>query len=236
MTNEKHICQSCAMPMTEADFGRNADGTPNSEYCKYCMKDGELGDCTLEQMIDICSDIDVRDGRAADKEAAASMYRALLPMLKRWGGTGAMEYETVMLDEMIIEGVSCTTSNTAPDMQAKIGGLWQKLYGENIPDKLTNKTNPFVYGVYSNYSSDFTGEYTFTAGCPVTCAQDMEGISSVVIPSGKYAKFIVHGDMVKDVAAFWCRLWVMNLNRAYTADFEEYVGEHDFNIYISLAD
>ena len=32
---ELKICQSCGMPMeSEDDFGTNADGSPNSDYCK----------------------------------------------------------------------------------------------------------------------------------------------------------------------------------------------------------
>lgn len=42
MTNSK-ICQSCAMPMTAADHGTNADGTPSTDFCKFCMKDGKWG-------------------------------------------------------------------------------------------------------------------------------------------------------------------------------------------------
>jgi hypothetical protein len=34
------ICQSCSMPLEkEEDYGTNADGTKNNEYCVYCFKD-----------------------------------------------------------------------------------------------------------------------------------------------------------------------------------------------------
>ena len=39
--NQK-FCQSCAMPMTDEQFGTNADGSKNEDYCIYCFKDGEL--------------------------------------------------------------------------------------------------------------------------------------------------------------------------------------------------
>lgn len=36
------ICQSCGMPLTSPEqFGKNADGTANSDYCVYCCPDGE---------------------------------------------------------------------------------------------------------------------------------------------------------------------------------------------------
>jgi len=37
------ICKSCGMPMCRPeDFGTNADGTPNNDYCVHCCKDGKL--------------------------------------------------------------------------------------------------------------------------------------------------------------------------------------------------
>lgn len=48
---EKHLmpgqlpqfCQSCGMPLTkDDDCGHNSDGSINFDYCKYCLKDGEI--------------------------------------------------------------------------------------------------------------------------------------------------------------------------------------------------
>ena len=36
------FCQSCGMPLTSAeDFGTNADGSTNFDYCRYCYQDGK---------------------------------------------------------------------------------------------------------------------------------------------------------------------------------------------------
>lgn len=79
------ICQSCGMPMTEEEhFGKNADGTKNEEYCCYCLRDGELGECTLEQMLDICAPIEVEQGRAKTLEEARERYGKYLLTLGRW--------------------------------------------------------------------------------------------------------------------------------------------------------
>ena len=49
------ICQSCGMPMTQDDYATNKDGSLNSDYCKYCYKDGEFIDkVTMEEYIDMC--------------------------------------------------------------------------------------------------------------------------------------------------------------------------------------
>ena len=37
-----------------------------------------------------------------------------------------MDYEMVTLEEKIAVGVSARTNNTAPDMGAVIGGLWNR--------------------------------------------------------------------------------------------------------------
>lgn len=82
---EMKICQSCGMPMTEEEhFGKNVDGTRNEEYCCYCIHDGELGECTLEQMLDICAPIEVEQGRAKTLEEARERYGKYLLTLKRW--------------------------------------------------------------------------------------------------------------------------------------------------------
>ena len=51
---ENKFCQSCGMPITsEEQFGRNADGSKNEEYCSYCYRDGAFTEnCTMDEMID----------------------------------------------------------------------------------------------------------------------------------------------------------------------------------------
>ncbi|MBQ8632576.1 MAG: zinc ribbon domain-containing protein [Lachnospiraceae bacterium] len=79
------ICQSCGMPLLEEEhFAKNADGTKNDKWCCYCFHDGELGECTLEEMIDICAPIEVRDGRCKTLEEAKEQLRQFLPTLERW--------------------------------------------------------------------------------------------------------------------------------------------------------
>lgn len=79
------ICQSCGMPMQEEEhFGKNGDGTRNETYCCYCMKDGVLGECTLEEMIDICARLDVEDGRCKTLEEAKAAEGQYLATLDRW--------------------------------------------------------------------------------------------------------------------------------------------------------
>jgi hypothetical protein len=50
------FCQSCGMPLEKSvkgeDFGTNADGAKNNDYCAYCYKDGKFTqDVTMDGMI-----------------------------------------------------------------------------------------------------------------------------------------------------------------------------------------
>ncbi|MBE5962083.1 MAG: AraC family transcriptional regulator [Lachnospiraceae bacterium] len=146
-----------------------------------------------------------------------------------------MEYEVVNLDEKIVAGVSARTSNDAPDMGSVIGELWNKLYQGGIGAGIKNKVNTYAIGLYSDYEGD---SYCVTAGNEVSSKEGNEGVSLKVIPAGRYAKFLVHGDMMTVVAQAWEEIWKTPLDRSYKADFEEYLNADaqnaDVALYISL--
>ena len=127
-----------------------------------------------------------------------------------------MEYEIVNLEEKKAVGISAVTNNKSPEMPKIIGGLWdefyKKVYGE-INDKANNKS----IGMYHKYQPN----------------------EVITIPSRKYAKFIVKGNVVTAVQEFWQKVWNMNLDRSFVCDFEEYQAGDDMDnmeihMYISL--
>jgi len=83
---DKKICQSCAMPMENAeDFGTNADGSRNEDYCKYCYVGGAFeGECTMDEMIETCVPFSLEAGAYKDADEARAAMRASFPALKRW--------------------------------------------------------------------------------------------------------------------------------------------------------
>ena len=86
MENEK-MCQSCGMPLKEeSDFGKNADNTPNDEYCCHCFPNGTFPNPneTLEEMIETCVPFVVEAGECPDEASARKMLQEFLPTLKRW--------------------------------------------------------------------------------------------------------------------------------------------------------
>lgn len=151
-----------------------------------------------------------------------------------------MEYEVVDLKEKIVVGLCARTNNNAPDMGMVIGGLWQRFYQNGIHDAIKNKKNEKALGIYTDYAGNEMDDYTAEVGCEVTAAKDLPGGTvTTVIPAGRYARFVVKGDMQKAVAEFWMQLWKLNLNRSFCCDFEEYQDCEEENatihIYIGLA-
>lgn len=150
-----------------------------------------------------------------------------------------MEYEIVNLEEKIIVGPIAVTNNDSPDMGMIIGGLWEKFYQGGIYAGIRNKKNDKSMGIYTDYADDEKGDYSAMAACEVENAEQVpDGAAVRIIPGGKYAKFVVTGDMHKAVAEFWLKLWSMDLPRAYVCDFEEYqngdMENAEIHIYIGL--
>lgn len=78
------FCQSCAMPMTDDDFGTEKDGSKSEEYCKYCYQNGEFtSDITMEEMIDFCVP-KTAEATGMSEEEARKMSEEFFPQLKRW--------------------------------------------------------------------------------------------------------------------------------------------------------
>ena len=82
---EQTFCQSCAMPLSDDLRGTEADGSPSPHYCKYCYDKGKFTqDMTMEEMIDSCASICVREGGYPDEETARREMMKFFPQLKRW--------------------------------------------------------------------------------------------------------------------------------------------------------
>jgi hypothetical protein len=80
------FCQSCSMPMTKPeDFGNDADGSQNSDFCHYCFQNGRFTepDITMERMIEKCAAI-LEQMQVSDIEIEQT--KKFIPMLRRWRG------------------------------------------------------------------------------------------------------------------------------------------------------
>lgn len=79
------FCGSCGMPLeNQGDFGANADGSINRDYCHFCFKAGEFTDpdISMEQMIDRIVGFAVQ--MKIPEAQARDMAKTFIPTLQRW--------------------------------------------------------------------------------------------------------------------------------------------------------
>ncbi len=65
------------------DFGTNADGSKNNEYCRYCFQEGKFTEpnITVKQMIEKCAGIMTQ---MQMPQAQIKQTKTFIPTLKRW--------------------------------------------------------------------------------------------------------------------------------------------------------
>jgi predicted transcriptional regulator YdeE len=143
-----------------------------------------------------------------------------------------MEYEIINLvnDVHYTKAVSpVRLKNSDPDAGTKIGNAWRDFLGklEEFPSGAAGKP----IAIYSNYESDETGEYDFQIGCEALDGLNNEdfGPEFEILPHGKYAKFVLKGNVNEIVPVFWQELWQMDLPRKFGFDFEEYQSTNLIN-------
>ncbi len=129
--------------------------------------------------------------------------------------------ETVTIDEFHVVGIAVRTANDGRALK-DIEALWGRFWSEEIMNKVPNKTSDEIYAVYTDYESNYQGEYTMIIGMPVSSLNDIpEGYESVSIAKATYQKFVSKGKMPEAVVKTWMEIWQADetLNRAYKADF-----------------
>jgi predicted transcriptional regulator YdeE len=152
--------------------------------------------------------------------------RATLPTVE-----AAMEPTVVEHPEFSVIGIQVRTSNAK---EVTGGGAipkqWEKFFKEGIADKIPNKVDSTIYAVYTNYASDYNGEYDFIIGMKVSTVSDVPpGMVAKKVPKGRYAIVTsAKGPVAQVVPQAWQRVYSLDDNkqlggsRAYKADFELY--------------
>ena len=77
-------CQSCGMPMNSGQFGTNANGSFNNEYCHFCFKDGKFRDEGISMQEKINKSIKISTGIGMPEARARENAKKIFPTLKRW--------------------------------------------------------------------------------------------------------------------------------------------------------
>ena len=120
---------------------------------------------------------------------------------------------------------------------SRIGGLWQKFY-VNIAPSLKNDAT--VFGIYYDYESDASGEFSVLAGSDKIEESLTNNLEKISIHNGNYMLFEAKGDMPQVVIDTWSKIWDFfssdeaKYQRAYTTDFELYKSQNEIEIYIAV--
>ena len=76
------VCQCCGMPLEDEIIGKNADGTLNEDYCKWCYADGTYTYSSMDELIDVCVPMMTKEGFT--EEQARAYMKQTLPGLDYW--------------------------------------------------------------------------------------------------------------------------------------------------------
>ena len=122
-------------------------------------------------------------------------------------------------------GISIRTTNANSQSQQDLGKLWGQFFTENIIEKIPNKISSDILCIYTDYESDYSGEYTTIIGVPVSSLDEVpSGLIGREFEAGSFQKFVAKGEMTSAVVNTWVDIWQRDkeLNRKYSYDFEVY--------------
>lgn len=129
----------------------------------------------------------------------------------------------IKIQKFYIVGISVRTTNENGQASQDIERLWERFWNEDIKSQIPNKINDETYAVYTDYESDFTGNYTTIIGLPVNSLVDIpDNFVGITIETDEYQKFVSKGKMPEAVVNTWLEIWAdkeLNSRRAYRADF-----------------
>jgi predicted transcriptional regulator YdeE len=88
-----------------------------------------------------------------------------------------------------VVGVSVHTSGAKEaGGNGEIPALWTRAMQDGTFERIPNAADNKILAIYTDYSSDPNGEYTYVVGKRVTSADKApDGMIAVTIPAGKYA-------------------------------------------------
>jgi len=83
--DEKARCQSCGMPIHVGNFGTNASGSMNFEYCNICFQKGAFTDMdmTCANMIKQTTSRMIQE-LGMNEQEAHELAIEIVPRMKRW--------------------------------------------------------------------------------------------------------------------------------------------------------
>lgn len=122
-------------------------------------------------------------------------------------------------------GIQVETTNQNGQAAQDMGNLWGRFMGENLLSSIPNKASEDIFVIYTDYESDYQGEYTAMIGAKVSDLQNIpEGMIGREFPVQSFKKIVSKGEMPSALMETWQEIWQndKNLNRFYLYDLEIY--------------
>ncbi len=131
--------------------------------------------------------------------------------------------EKVEKEGFSVIGIRIKTTNKDEQSAKDIGRLWEQFMSEQIAGKIPNRIDTSILSIYTNYEGDHLQPYDTILGCRVSSLEDIPvGMIGQDFAKSDYVQFHAKGDLTKIIYNTWLEIWEQNLDRTYTADFEEY--------------
>lgn len=125
------------------------------------------------------------------------------------------------MEKIIIKGKRIRTNNTTLE---GVMELWQEIAALQLPGD--------IYAVYSNYSSNHSGNYDLLIG-----TETAELPNSIALENCQYMEIPVEGNSIDNVGKAWQKIWSnsdIEAKRAYQTDYEKYSQDGSIKIYLSI--
>jgi predicted transcriptional regulator YdeE len=143
-----------------------------------------------------------------------------------------MHISPTLYPETKLVGITGRTNNkqeanpATSRIAALMGQYWQQAIAMQIP----HRKNPGItFAAYTEYESDYTGDYTYFIGEEVSLVAELPAsLHAITIPAGRYAKCTTEpGPMPMVLVQAWHRIWQLSPEelggeRRYHTDFELY--------------
>lgn len=146
-----------------------------------------------------------------------------------------------------VVGISVpTTREKEAGGNGEIPQLWQRVMQQGLLENVPHRTDNNLTVVYTDYSNDANGEYTYLLGVRVSGVDKVpDGMVVVNVPAGKYAVVPSDtGSLPEVLPKVWGRISTMSATelggqRAFKADFEVYPENFDWqnaqiDVYVGL--
>ena len=155
----------------------------------------------------------------------------------------AMKPKPAELGGFDVIGIEVRTNNAhESSADGAIPKQWQRLFMEGVLNRIPERLGQSIVAVYTNYASDWNGDYTYILGAKVKPGTKApEGLVSKSVPTGKYVEFTSSpGRPEQVVPEMWKDVWAYfqvpgNPTRAYGADYEIYDDMSDpTNVQVKL--